>query len=353
MDKKILVIEIDTGVVKMIQTTLEEEEYKVITTGDPSIGLELSRREQPSLVIVAFKLPKMRGSTVARRIRKDSATDHQAVIMIVEESEVESLVIGPTSGIDDYLIKPFDASDLITKIKPLIASQNTSQSTSISTGNVELDNKMGGGIPLGSLTLIEGDSGAGKSVLSQQMMRGSLDDGYTMSLFTSENNVKSLVKQMRSLNLDIIDYLLLQQMLVYPIEVARLGEQAPNTILEAMKQESSRDMIFVDSLTSAIPDSSPQEVMGFFEECKRLCSSSVTIIVIVHSHGLDRELLIRIRSLCDAHIQLRTEELGNKLVKTLEATKVRGADKRTGNIISFEVEPGWGMRIIPITKIGG
>ncbi|MBN1314387.1 MAG: response regulator [Anaerolineales bacterium] len=353
MGKKVLVIEIDRGVVKMIQATLEEEGYEVITSADPSNGLELSRREQPTLVIVAFKLPKMRGSTVARRIRKDPATDHQAVMMIVEESELENLVIGPASGVDDFLIKPFDAAELVTKIKPLIASRDAEQGTSISTGNGELDNKMGGGIPLGSLTLIEGDSGAGKSVLSQQMMRGSLDDGYSMSLFTSENSVKSLVKQMRSLSLDIIDYLLLQQMRIYPIEVARLGEKAPSTLLEAMKKDADRDMLFVDSLTSAIPDSSPQEVMGFFEECKRLCSSGVTIIVVVHSHGLNRELLIRIRSLCDAHIQLRTEELGNKLVKTLEATKVRGADKRTGNIISFEVEPGWGMRVIPITKIGG
>jgi flagellar protein FlaH len=73
----------------------------------------------------------------------------------------------------------------------------------------------------------------------------------------------------------------------------------------------------------------------------------------VHSHGLNPDLLIRLRSLCDAHLQLRTEEVGQKLVKTLEVTKVRGADKSTGNIISFEVEPGWGMRIIPINKVNG
>jgi flagellar protein FlaH len=52
-------------------------------------------------------------------------------------------------------------------------------------------------------------------------------------------------------------------------------------------------------------------------------------------------------------LQLRTEEVGKKLVKTLEVTKVRGADKSTGNIVSFEVEPGWGMRIIPINKVNG
>lgn len=353
MGKKVLVIETDRGVVKMIRATLEGEGYEVMTAADPSDGLVLSRRKQPALVIVAFKLPTMRGSTVARRIRRDPATDHQAILMTVEESQLEDLVVGPGSGVDDFLIKPFDAVELMTKIKPLIASRDEQTGTSIAAGNSELDNKMGGGIPLGSLTLIEGDSGAGKSVLSQQMMRGSLDDGYNLALFTSENSVKSLVKQMRSLSLDIIDCLLLQQMRIFPIEVARLGDRAPRTLLEAMKKEADRDMLYVDSLTSAIPDSSPQEVMSFFEECKRLCASGVTIIIVVHSHGLNRELLIRIRSLCDAHLQLRTEEIGAKLVKTLEVTKVRGADKRTGNIISFEVEPGWGMRVVPITKIRG
>ena len=51
--------------------------------------------------------------------------------------------------------------------------------TVVSTGSREIDDKMGGGVPLGSLTLIEGDSHSGKSVLSQQMTWGSLHDGFT------------------------------------------------------------------------------------------------------------------------------------------------------------------------------
>ena len=82
-------------------------------------------------------------------------------------------------------------------------------------------------------------------------------------------------------------------------------------------------------------------------------ADGTTVVTIIHSHGLTRELLTRIRSLCDAHLQLRTEEAGNKLVKTLEVTKVRGAEQTTGNIVSFEVEPGWGIRVIPLNKAKG
>ena len=242
---------------------------------------------------------------------------------------------------------PFDTTELL--VKELAPTKGKI----IPTGSPALDNKLGGGIPLGSLTLIEGTSGAGKSVLAQQMMHGSLESGYTLALFTSENTVRGLVKQMQSLGLDIMSYLMLGKFRIYPIEVSQLGKEAPLTLLRAMKNETSRDMIFVDSLTSSIPSSSDKEVLNFFEESKKICGGGTTVITVVHSHGLSRELRTRIRSLCDAHLQLRTEQVGSKMIKTLEATKIRGADRTTDNIVSFEVEPGWGIKIMPLSKVRG
>jgi len=351
--KKILMVESDLQLVELARSPLEEEGYVVLVATDGREGLTKARREQPDLILVDFKLPTAKGNEVCKTLRKDAATEHQRIIMIADESQLESLEIGPGSSVDDFLIKPFGPTELIIKIKPLLVSEDDKRARLIPTGNGDLDNKMGGGVPFGSLTLIEGDSGAGKSVLAQQMMHGSLVEGYNLSLFTSENTVKSLVKQMRSLNLDILDYLLLDRLRVFPIETSRLGREAPTILIGAMKNEKRRDMIFVDSLTSSIPQSSDKEVLGLFEESKRLCGDGTTVVTIIHSHGLTPELLTRIRSLCDAHFQLRTEEVGNKLVKTLEVTKVRGAEQTTGNIISFEVEPGWGIRVIPINKAKG
>ena len=351
--KKLLIIESDLQLIEMMRYPLEEEGYIVVVATDGPDGLRKARREQPDLMMVDFKLTNGKGNDIAKTVRKDPATDAIRILMIADESQLENLEIGPGSCVDDFLIKPFGPVELIIKIKPLLISEDDKSTRLISTGNYDLDNKMGGGVPFGSLTLIEGDSGAGKSVLAQQMMHGSLVEGYNLSLFTSENGVKSLVKQMRSLNLDILDYLLLDNLRIFPIETSRLGKEAPTTLLKAIRREKGRDMIFVDSLTSSIPASSDREVMGFFEDSKRLCSDGTTVVVIIHSHGLTRELLTRIRSLCDAHLQLRTEEIGNKLVKTMEVTKVRGAEQTTGNIISFEVEPGWGIRVIPINKAKG
>jgi len=223
----------------------------------------------------------------------------------------------------------------------------------ISTGNLEIDAKMGGGVPIGSLTLIDGHSHSGKSVLSQQMIWGSLHDDFQLSLFTTENTVKSLITQMQSLNLDILDFLLLRKFRVYPMEVAQLKEKTIRILLQALKKEDDRDMVFVDALTPCIVYSPIEDTLGYFEECKRLCSAGMTIVTIIHSHAVSQDLLIRIQSLCDAHIRLRTEEVGDRLVKTMEVAKVRGASKSTGNIVSFEIEPGWGMKIIPISKAQG
>lgn len=225
--------------------------------------------------------------------------------------------------------------------------------TVISSGNGELDSKMGGGIPIGSLTLIEGSSGAGKSVLSQQLIWGSLKDGFRLAVFTSENTVKSLVRQMQSLDLDIVDFLLMRRLRVYPMELARIGQGATAHLLQAIRGQVEREVIIIDSLTSATAHASAEQIVSFFEESKRICAGGTTVIVIVHSHVLSTDTLMRIRSICDANLQLRTEDDGKRLIRMLEVTKVRGGESSTGNIVSFDVEPGWGMRVIPVNKVKG
>jgi flagellar protein FlaH len=223
----------------------------------------------------------------------------------------------------------------------------------INSGNTELDSKMGGGLPMGSLTLIEGSSGAGKSVLSQQIMKGALNQGLSGVLFTSENTVKSLVSQMQSIDLDILDFLLLGRFRAFPVELSRLGKRAPLMLLQVMKKQHC-DFIVVDSFTSAIAQSATNlQILSFFEECKRLCATGTTVMITLHSQAVNADLMGPIRSMCDAHLQLHSAQDGNRIIKTLEVAKIRGAGSVTGSVVGFDVEPGWGMRVIPISKARG
>lgn len=224
----------------------------------------------------------------------------------------------------------------------------------ISTGSAEIDKKMGGGIPEGSLILIEGQSNAGKSVVTQQLLNGALNSGFRCVLYTTENTPRSLFRQMASLDLDVTDFFLLGALNVYPVPAAMSPEAASvafDVMLDHLTQlQGDYDCIFIDSLTSFVSQVPEKNTLSFLSAVKEHCDENMTIFFTLHSHAFEEAMFIRMRSLCDAHLRLRVEEMGDQLLKALEVAKVRGADKSTGNIINFDVEPGLGMRIIPVSR---
>jgi flagellar protein FlaH len=223
----------------------------------------------------------------------------------------------------------------------------------ISTGHPEIDKKLGGGLPVGSLTLVEGQSDAGKSVLCQQMLWGSLKSNYNSIVFTAENTARSLVKQMDSLGLGIMDFLLLGRIKVYymkPSEIKICAQKTFDTILESVEKHDSFQLIVVDSLTPIVSNTNDGDILSYFERCKAFCDQGRTIINVIHTYAVNNDILIRVRSACDAHLKLTIEKVGDKLVKTLEVAKIRGAAQNTGNVITFEVEPEVGMKIMPLSR---
>jgi flagellar protein FlaH len=219
----------------------------------------------------------------------------------------------------------------------------------ISTGIDELDERIGGGIPPNSLTLIEGQPDAGKSVLSQQMVWGSLKNGYKVAVFTTENSMRSLISQMQSLKLDILDHVLLSRLQIYPVD-ARTSACSLNAGLGPMVARCASkgfDLAVIDSITYYATHTGIAELLTFFEDMKALNSEGLSVVCSAHSYALEEGTLIRLGSMCDAHLRLRIETMGTKLAKVLEVAKVRGAARNTGNVVTFDVEPNVGIKIIP------
>jgi flagellar protein FlaH len=235
-----------------------------------------------------------------------------------------------------------------------VQEEETARKDIISTGHTEIDKKLGGGIPIGSLVLIEGESDAGKSVLCQQIMWGSLNSNFKVLLYTAENTVRSLITQMDSLGMDILDQVLMGWFKIYYMKLAKLKFNDPRNsfqvILETMEYHSDCDLVIVDSLTPIVTPANAQEALVYFERCKALCDKGRTIINVTHTYAFDHDFLIRVRSVCDSHFRLLIEKVGDKLVKTLEVSKIRGAQQNTGNILTFDVEPEVGLKIMPISK---
>jgi flagellar protein FlaH len=94
---------------------------------------------------------------------------------------------------------------------------------------------------------------------------------------------------------------------------------------------------------------SQSAVLTFLTNCKNLVDKRKTIQITLHTYAFEEDTLIRIRSICDAHLMMKKSLIGDKYVMVMEVVKVRGARKTTGNLVSFEVHPGYGMKIIPIS----
>ena len=109
-------------------------------------------------------------------------------------------------------------------------------------------------------------------------------------------------------------------------------------------------LVIVDSITLLVAHSNPVAIIDFFSRCKGLCDDGRTIILVAHSYAFEEDMLARTRSLCDARFRLRLEQVGDSMIKLMEVLKVRGAERPTGDVVSFNIEPKLGMRIIPLAK---
>ncbi len=122
MAAKILVVDDDANVQRLLEYTLKQEGYEVVIASDGAEAVRLWGAEAPDLILLDVTLPKLDGYQVATRIRaEEPANTHVPIIMLTAEREVEQKVRGLRAGADDYLIKPFHPAELLARIKSLLA----------------------------------------------------------------------------------------------------------------------------------------------------------------------------------------------------------------------------------------
>ena len=223
----------------------------------------------------------------------------------------------------------------------------------IAAGVMEIDKRLGGGLPPQSLTLVEGDPNAGKSVVIQQLSFGALKEGYKAAVFLSESSPRQFLDQMDSLGMSTTDYYLMGRLSLYQANLRSEREKAEKILQQLLRHiEScdSQDLFIVDPITPLLFQFDEHYVLSFLANCKELVNQGRTIIVTLHSYAMSESLRLRANSIVDAHLRLRIEELGEQLVRTLEVAKIRGAVKTARNSISFTVQPGLGLKSVPISK---
>jgi pilus assembly protein CpaE len=122
MAAKILVVDDDANVQRLLTYTLRQEGYEAIVAADGAEGIRLWQAEDPALILLDVSLPKLDGYQVAARIREEEAhAGHVPIIMLTAERDVEQKVRALRAGADDFLLKPFHPAELIARMKSLLS----------------------------------------------------------------------------------------------------------------------------------------------------------------------------------------------------------------------------------------
>jgi len=136
MKERILIIEDDDLILKMLRRSLVYEGYQVDTAVDGEGGLNLLRDNKPALVILDWMLPGMDGLEVCRRMRE---MGNRPVLMLTAKDTLEDRVQGLDAGADDYLVKPFELDELLARIRALLRRTQVERAPILTFGDLALD----------------------------------------------------------------------------------------------------------------------------------------------------------------------------------------------------------------------
>jgi len=118
--KTILIADDRLEVLELLMVTLEDGDYQVIYTSDGKEALEKIKLEKPDLILLDVVMPKMDGFQVLSELRRDFRLKDTPVIMLTAKGQEVDREKGKKLGANDYIVKPFSPSELLTKVGEIL-----------------------------------------------------------------------------------------------------------------------------------------------------------------------------------------------------------------------------------------
>ena len=115
--KKILLIDDSDFFARLVRTILEEAGYQVLHANSGDLGLKMVRQEKPDLVLLDVVMPDMDGFQVCSILRDSESNNLMPIIMLTSQDNQEDKLIGLELGADDYITKPFNNRELLSRVK--------------------------------------------------------------------------------------------------------------------------------------------------------------------------------------------------------------------------------------------
>jgi two-component system response regulator MprA len=136
MNERILIIEDDEEIVKLLKRALSYEGYHVDTASDGESGIMIAQNRPPDMAILDLMLPGIDGYEVCEKIRAGS---NMPILMLTARESVDDRVKGLDAGADDYMIKPFELEELLARVRALLRRTQYERGTVYSFLDLTLD----------------------------------------------------------------------------------------------------------------------------------------------------------------------------------------------------------------------
>ena len=117
---RVLVVDDDPVILKLLQVNFEMEGFSVLTAGDGVEGLSAAREERPDVIVTDVMMPRMNGIELVTALEADEVTRAIPVILLSARAQAADIVHGLEAGADDYITKPFEPLELVDRVHRLL-----------------------------------------------------------------------------------------------------------------------------------------------------------------------------------------------------------------------------------------
>ncbi|MDD5131721.1 MAG: response regulator [bacterium] len=120
MSKKVLIVDDEPGVVKMVKYLLEKNSFAVVSANEGEEGVKLAIQEKPDLILMDIMMPLIDGNEATRRLKENEVTKQIPVIMLSALGQEGDVAKSLELGAMDYIVKPFHPQELMDRVKKIL-----------------------------------------------------------------------------------------------------------------------------------------------------------------------------------------------------------------------------------------
>lgn len=216
-----------------------------------------------------------------------------------------------------------------------------------------LSSAMGARLPNRSLWMLQAEVGGGKSLISQRIIYGLLENGVKVLAITTELTTRGWIEQMESIGYPVTEHIASGRLMVF----SRFGVIAETRddvgIFDVLDSDAitKADVVVIDTASSLMPsDLDTKQKDEVLQKLRKICSESRSLMLTVDPTEMDDKLLHKLRSSCEVLLDLNAGFVGGELKRTIVVTRFLRAAGPVQASVGWRVEPYMGF-IVDITAV--